>query len=378
MSQIKFGVFGLGRGMGFVRQIPAMEGCVVTAACDFNPSTQERFRKECPDIPLYDSYEEMLSAGVDAVVIASYCPDHAPQAVQALRAGKHVLSEVTAFHTLAQGVALARAVEETGLTYMMGANTTFYPFIEEMVRLVQSGRMGEFMYAEAEYIHSMRVSTRPLFDGSTHWRVWQPGIYYCTHSLSPILKVSRDRPVSVVGMNSGMKLAREWGWPIERADVGVALVKMASGALVKVLRSNANNRTPGHYYQFYGTKGNMENDRMRPELLHVRERDSPQTEGWVSYVPKRQRLAKESEGSGHGGGDFFVLYEFIKAVREGTRAWVDVYEAADATLPGILAHRSAMAGGQPFAVPDLRDESVRKEYENDHWSPRPQQAARAE
>lgn len=73
----------------------------------------------------------LFASDIDAVVLASYCPDHAPQAVRALRAGKHVLSEVTAFHTVAQGVALARAVEETGLTYMMAENTCYFPVCEE-------------------------------------------------------------------------------------------------------------------------------------------------------------------------------------------------------------------------------------------------------
>ena len=45
---------------------------------------------------------------MDAVVLANYFHEHAPFAVQALKADKHVMSETAACHTLAEGVALAR------------------------------------------------------------------------------------------------------------------------------------------------------------------------------------------------------------------------------------------------------------------------------
>lgn len=41
---------------------------------------------------------------------------------------------------------------------------------------------------------------------------------------------------------------------------------------------------------------------------------------------------------------------------------------------GILAWKSALAEGHPVAVPDFRDEESRKEYEDDHWSPWPEDA----
>ncbi|MBI3947843.1 MAG: Gfo/Idh/MocA family oxidoreductase [Armatimonadetes bacterium] len=374
MKEIRFGVLGLCRGWQYGKLIPGFEGCSVAAVCDHSPAYQERHRRNHPDIPLCDTFEELLAADIDAVVIAGYCTEHAPQAVQALRAGKHVLSEVTAFHTLAQGVALARVVDETGLTYMMGANSLFILGVEEMVHLARSGRLGEFMYAEAEYVHNLPIPFKRHFDGSIHWRLWQPCIYYCTHSLSPVLRMTGDRPVSVVGMDTGDKIAREWGYTTGRADLGVGLVKMASGGVVRVMVTFANSRLGGHFYKYYGTKGCMENDRIHQDLLHVRERDNPLTDGWVTYAPRRRYLAKEiatlgAPSGAHGGADYVILYEFVKALRDGAPSPLGFYEAADATIPGILAHRSAREGGRPFAVPDLRDEAVRKEYENDDWSP---------
>ncbi|MBI3948640.1 MAG: Gfo/Idh/MocA family oxidoreductase [Armatimonadetes bacterium] len=379
MKPIRFGVLGLTRGWSYGKLALNYEGCSVTAACDLNPTILDRFRTNYPAISLCSTYEELLAADIDAVVIAGYCTEHAPQAVQALRAGKHVLSEVTAFHTVAEGVALARAVEETGLTYMMAANTCFSATLEHMTGIARSGRLGEFMYAECEYIHNMPAPFARRPDGSMHWRFWQPCIHYCTHSLSPILKMTGDRPVSVVGMDTGDQITREWGWPTGRADMGIGLVKMARGGVVRVMVAFANSRIGGHFFQYYGTKGCMENDRISQNALYVLEKENPLAEGWVGYTPRRERLAEEikASGAGHGGADYLVLFEFVKALREGTPPPVDIYEAADATLPGILAHRSAVEGGRPFVVPDLRDESVRKQHENDTWSPLDEALARA-
>ena len=41
---------------------------------------------------------------------------------------------------------------------------------------------------------------------------------------------------------------------------------------------------------------------------------------------------------------------------------------------GILAWKSALKDGMPFAVPDFRDEQSRRPFENDHWSPWPEHA----
>lgn len=52
---------------------------------------------------------------------------HGPQAVQALRAGKHVFSAVPAGVTLEEVAALVETVRETGLIYMLAETSYYYP-----------------------------------------------------------------------------------------------------------------------------------------------------------------------------------------------------------------------------------------------------------
>jgi hypothetical protein len=57
--------------------------------------------------------------------------------------------------------------------------------------------------------------------------------------------------------------------------------------------------------------------------------------------------------SGHEGSHTFLTHEFISALVEGRRPAIDVYEALAYTAPGIVAHRSALKGGEQMKVPDF-------------------------
>jgi len=81
-----------------------------------------------------------------------------------------------------------------------------------------------------------------------------------------------------------------------------------------------------------------------------------------------------AEKSGHGGGDFWTNFHFANAIRSGEAPFLDVYRGVAMSSVGILAWKSALAEGQPVAVPDFRDEESRKKYEDDHWSPWPEDA----
>ena len=56
------------------------------------------------------------------VLVATFFTSHARDSIKALEAGKHVISEVSAFFTPAQGAALADAVEKSGKLYCLAEN----------------------------------------------------------------------------------------------------------------------------------------------------------------------------------------------------------------------------------------------------------------
>ena len=58
------------------------------------------------------------------------------------------------------------------------------------------------------------------------------------------------------------------------------------------------------------------------------------------------------KGSGHGGSHTFLTHEFVTALIENRRPFIDVYEAVAYTVPGIIAHQSALKDGEQMKIPD--------------------------
>jgi hypothetical protein len=50
---------------------------------------------------------------------------------------------------------------------------------------------------------------------------------------------------------------------------------------------------------------------------------------------------------------------------------IDIYQALDMSMPGILGYRSICNGNTPIIVPDLRNKREREEYRGDNWCTNP-------
>ena len=119
-KEIRVGVIGVGRGQSII-QGSDLVGMKLVAVCDQWQEKLAQVGKQY-DVTTYVDYDRFLEHDLDAVILANYFNQHAPFAIKALRAGKHVMSETAANKTLAEGVALCRAVEETGRIYMFAEN----------------------------------------------------------------------------------------------------------------------------------------------------------------------------------------------------------------------------------------------------------------
>ena len=368
-KRIRLGLWGLGRGMSFYDLCDALNIDVV-AGCDFNEHMRRRFEKARPGALVTADAEEFLDANFDAVLLATYCTAHGEDAIRCLRAGKHVLSEVTAFHTLAEGVRLVETVEKTGRVYNLAEN---YPFTAPhmyLARRWREGLFGELMYAEGEYVHEVRSLAYTYIDGVPiipghalhHWRSWLHFHYYCTHSLGPVMVITGTRPTRVVSLPGAHCLP---GYPAPKTQglggIAPSLINMDNGAVVRNLMGGTTNDV--HVFRYWGTKGSAEaTDRLFLRL------------GGSGSSPKMEvkadwgELTELAEKTGHGGGDFWVLYYFARQILEGTPAPFDVYAAADVTIPGILAYRSSREGGKPYDVPDLRKKKERDRCRNDDYA----------
>ena len=251
---IRVGVVGVGRGKSFAQSASGAVGMELVALCDI---WEERLRELAGELSVdgYTDYDAFLAHDMDAVVLANYFHEHAPFAIKALRTGKHVMSETACNGTLAEGVALCRAVEESGRIYMLAENYPYTVFNQEMHRLYREGEIGEVTYAEGEYNHPMsRDASLRISPGFDHWREWIPSTYYCTHALAPLVYITDTRPVGV----NALAIARpERTLTLRRGDPGsVILCRMDNGAVFRLFGLGL----PGHsnWYRLHGERGAME------------------------------------------------------------------------------------------------------------------------
>lgn len=375
MDTIRVGVVGVGRGMSFARGTGPLVGMELVALCDTWEERLEQAGKQF-GVATYTDYDEFLGHDLDAVILANYFHEHAPFAIKALNAGKHVMSETSACFTLAEGVALVRAVERSGKQYMFAENYPYMLFNQEMRRLYREGEVGTVMYAEAEYIHpdpAEVIMGRAC--GIYHWRNWIPATYYCTHSLAPIMFITGGRPEKV----NAFIIPRREDDPVHERTIkfndaaSLIALRMDDGSVARLVQVYL--RGHGVWVRIHGSRGLMENLRWgdRSMLRVVREqyheeRHAPEE---VIYKPDFPEYHAQAMQAGHGGGDFFTNYHFAEAIRRDEPPFLDVYRGVTMSIVGPLAWRSALSDSNTVTVPDFRREADRAAYENDDWRPDP-------
>jgi len=369
--RMKLGFWGLGRGMMFCRTCAKL-GIDVVAGCDFNPHLRDHLKRTNPDAFVTDNYEEFLAQEFDGVLLATYCPAHADHAIACLEAGKHVLSEVTTFHTMAEGVRLVEAVEKSGLVYNLAENFPFSAPNMYIAKKWREGLFGDLMYAEYDYIHDltqfcyMQTDGRPIGHGDTvhTWISWLDWHYYNTHSLGPLMYVTGTRPVRTVSLPGEQRLDGSlMTGPGGMGKVAPSLINMSNGAVVRNLMGSI--ASDGENRRFWGTRGYAEvvDDRVSLRLGAGGEGEKHEV------VVDWDEFGEYAFRTGHAGGDFWALYFFARELIDGDPAPFDIYSASDCTIAGIMAFRSEMNGGNPYDIPDFRKPEAREPYRNDHAAP---------
>jgi len=370
MVKYRVGLVGASRGAALVHPFSVFPETEVTALCDLNSQRLAEAGEfyHVPDQCLFTDYDQFLAGPVDIVVVGTPIQVHAEQVVKAMEAGKHVLSEVTAAWTIEQCEQIVNTVKRSRSIYMIAENSCYTEYIRQWKQWIDAGRLGDIFYAEAEYIHDIQDLLIDATSGEALWRLERPPIYYCSHSLGPLLLLMNDRVVQATGAHAGYGIMPAQGIGCLNMEVG--LFKTQKGAVIKILRSQvAKRELPLHYYSLYGTKGCVENGRRgdfhdRTGLLYVEEEHGKYLDhglharygGMVTIDTPRAdtRAPKEAFSGGHGTVEYYLVRDFIDTLESGKRRPPvnDVIRAMDMTVPGICAHEAAMsADGKWVDVP---------------------------
>ena len=117
-----------------------------------------------PDAVIGDYDEVLASDRIDAVYVATVHTAHAPLAIAALRAGKHVLCEKPLAPNAGTAMALADAARTSGKVLLEGFMYRFHPQTLQVLELVASGALGEITHVDASFSFDTGRREGRLFD----------------------------------------------------------------------------------------------------------------------------------------------------------------------------------------------------------------------
>ena len=343
--------------------------CEVTAICDLRDDRLQTLSEVYGCGNKYKSYREFLKhAELDAVGIFTPAPLHFWMVREAMAAGKHVISAVPAGLTEEELAGMIEIVRKSGLKYMMGETSYYRPQIITCREWNQQGKFGTIYYSEAEYHHE---GLWPLmFDerGYPTWRYGYPPMLYPTHSVGMVVPVTGERLVEVQAVGWGDKneilCSNEYNNPFWSTT---GFFKTSGGHVSRIAVCWHIADKEVERATFYGDRMSyvMERPEGSPDTIMRIEKGGKTVidsngypEGTVAVTPYKEdtywdRLPPSMRvKTGHGGSHVFLAHEFIRSIKEDRTPAVNIWEAVAFTLPGIVAHQSALRDGEPLKIRD--------------------------
>jgi predicted dehydrogenase len=329
-----FGLCNFGAQFGF-QDHPNVD---VAAVTDLIPARRDGVAKACRCTKTYDSCEAMLADdSLEAVYIATDAPSHARLAVMALERGKHVACAVPAvFGSLEDADRLFAAVKKSGRKYMMFETSCFHADLYAWHRQYEAGLLGKLVYSEGEYYHyfgtplgGYNPKTREV--DTNGWRKGLPPMWYPTHATAFYVGVTGGSftEVSAMGMPSVVPhLQAEHNDYQNPFGSEVALLRTSEGGMSRMAVCWDLPAAGGEQGRVYGQKN--DGAKMKAD---------------------RPPLPPGMKAGAHGGSHGHLTNEFVDAILRDRKPWVDVALALNMTVPGIVAHQSALKGGELLKIP---------------------------
>ncbi|MDQ4141908.1 MAG: Gfo/Idh/MocA family oxidoreductase [Bacteroidota bacterium] len=364
-QKIKVAIVGLGFGAEFIPIYQKHPNAIMYAICQRNEEKLNEIGDAFGIEKRYTDYAELLKdPEVDAVHINTPIQNHAEQSLAALRAGKHVACTVPMATTVEECRQIVEAVKETGKTYMMMETVIYsreFLFVKEMY---EKGELGKLQFIRAS--HQQEMAGWPGY--------WEglPPMHYATHCVGPVLALPKAQAEYVSCFGSGRideNLISKYDSPFAIESCHIKLKD--SDLAAEVTRSLFNTaRQYRESFDVYGSKKSFEWTLIEHEdnVIHTGETpEKVKTPDYAHLLPAEiQSFTQQGvydsdehqhlsfiQGSGHGGSHPHLVHEFLTALVEGREPYPNAQQSANITCVGILAHESAMKGGEIMRLPDF-------------------------
>ena len=362
---INIAIVGLGFGAEFIPIYQRHKNANMYAICQRDEKKLNEVGDAFGIEKRYTNFDELLlDPQVDAVHINTPIQNHAEQSIKALRAGKHVACTVPMATTVEECRQIVEAVQETGLTYMMMETVVYsreFLFVKE---LYEKGELGKLQFLRAS--HQQEMAGWPGY--------WEglPPMHYATHCVGPVVALAGADAEYVSCYGSGTideNLISKYGSPFAIESCHIKFKD--SDLAAEVTRSLFNTaRQYRESFDVYGSKKSFEWTLIEHEESVIHTGETPEkvtipdyahllpeeiqsfTTGGVYDGDSNQHLSF-IQGSGHGGSHPHLVNEFLQALVQNRQPFPNARQSANITCVGILAHESAMQGGEKINLPDF-------------------------
>lgn len=368
-QKINVAIVGLGFGAEFIPIYQRHPNANMYAICQRSKDKLDSIGGAFGIEKRYADFDELLKdPSVDAVHINSPIHLHASQSLAALRAGKHVACTVPMATSVEECKQLVRAQQESGKKYMMMETVVYsreFLFVKE---LYEKGELGKVQFLKASHQQDM--------DGWPDYWPGLPPMHYATHCVGPVaglLKLEADY-VSCFGSGTiREELIKHYNSPfaIESAHIKFKdsdLSAYVYRSLFDVARQYRES------FEVYGSQKSFEWPLVEGEdpVIHTAKKPEHEMPAKVK-VPDYGHLLPEPirqfttqgvydieehqhlsfvQGSGHGGSHPHMAHEFLMSIAEDREPFPNAPQSANWTSVGILAHESALKGGELIRIPD--------------------------
>ncbi|ONK21037.1 oxidoreductase [Bacillus sp. VT-16-64] len=226
MENVRFAIVGCGHiAKKHAEGIKNTPGATLVAVCDTIPSNMEWYVQECQAVA-YQDYDEMLkNPKIDVVNICTPSGSHAPLAIKAAEAKKHVIVEKPIALTIKDADAIVEACKKNKVKLSVLHPNRFRPAMMELKKMMDEGRFGKLSHANA----TVRWNRNQQYYDQAPWRGTKSldgGVLMnqAIHNLDLLLWLMGD--IDEVYSMSATRLRK-----IEAEDVSVGTVKFKNGAL---------------------------------------------------------------------------------------------------------------------------------------------------
>jgi predicted dehydrogenase len=370
----KIGVVGCGARMRSVlkRLLPQDPRLVLHGVFDIDPQAieqaREKFRPE--GLRAYPSMESLVTdPEIDWVMVGTWNRHHAVPVIAALEAGKNVFCEKPLATTLADSMAVRKAVQRSKRVFAFGLVFRYSPHFQRIHKLLGDGRIGELI--SFEFNETLRPGHGGYIFGNWRRRTEVAGSHIlekCCHDLDVANWLTGSIPIRVasfggkriftpenvglgeqIGLDSeGRSVFVEWpdahrvdpfSGDADLLDHQVIILEYANGVRA-TFHSNCVAALPERRFYLLGTLGTLRADAYDGTISLLRNgRDTRSEDFSIGANP-----------DGHGGGDSVLAAGLAATMLEGREPLAGIDEAVRSAAVA-LAIDEAQATGE---VVDLR------------------------